>query len=393
MDGCAGCYLCGYLRRREQMMKIRLTFAALLLCWGGAATADTASGDEGSRALAALIDSLGLEASAVPARDWPGWRRPERIVVRVDEPGRLAWLQSVAPGVELVPLPTGFEPEPDLRGADALIGACSEELVSAATDLRWIQVLSAGVEHCVSVPGLLERDIRLTNMQRVAGPVMAEHVFALLLGLTRNVGHWIDAQRAAQWRRTEGGRDRMVSLRGKTLLVVGLGGIGTEVARLGHAFGMEVIATRASARQGPTYVSYVGLPHELNTLARRADVVVSTVPLTGQTRGIFDADFFGALPAGALFINVGRGGSVDTAALLDALENGQLAGAGLDVTDPEPLPADHPLWRREDVIITPHVSAGSDAGREDRWLIARENLRRYVAGEALLSVVDLERGY
>jgi phosphoglycerate dehydrogenase-like enzyme len=375
------------------MMKIRLTFAALLLCWGGAATADTASGDEGSRALAALIDSLGLEASAVPARDWPGWRRPERIVVRVDEPGRLAWLQSVAPGVELVPLLPGFETRLELQGADALIGACSEEFVSAATDLRWIQVLSAGVEHCVAVPGLLERDIRLTNMQRVAGPVMAEHVFALLLGLTRNVGHWIDAQRAAQWRRTEGGRDRMVSLRGKTLLVVGLGGIGTEVARLGHAFGMEVIATRASARQGPTYVSYVGLPHELNTLARRADVVVSTVPLTGQTRGIFDADFFGALPAGALFINVGRGGSVDTAALLDALENGQLAGAGLDVTDPEPLPADHPLWRREDVIITPHVSAGSDAGREDRWLIARENLRRYVAGEALLSVVDLERGY
>lgn len=374
-------------------MKIRLIFAVLLLCCGGAASADTAPRQDESSAIGALIDGFGLEASTVAARDWPGWRRPERVVVRVDEPARLAWLQSAAPGVELVPLLPGSDLEADLQGADALIGACSEELLAKGTELRWIQVLTAGVEHCVSVPGLVERDIRLTNMQRVAGPVMAEHVFALLLGLTRNVGHWIDAQRAAQWRRFEGGRDRMVSLRGKTLLVVGLGGIGTEVARLGHAFGMEVIATRASAREGPAFVSYVGLPHELNTLAQRADVVVNTVPLTAQTRGIFNAEFFGVLPAGALFINVGRGASVDTDALIDALESGRLSGAGLDVTDPEPLPADHPLWRREEVIITPHVSAGSDAGREDRWLIARENLRRYVEGEPLLSVVNVERGY
>ena len=185
----------------------------------------------------------------------------------------------------------------------------------------------------------------------------------------------------------------MVSLRGKTLLVAGLGGIGTEVARLGHAFEMEVIATRASSREGPEYVSYVGLPHELNTLAKRANVVVNTVPLTPQTQKIFDAGFFAALPPGAIFINVGRGGSVDTAALMAALESGRLAGAGLDVTDPEPLPGDHPLWRRKDVIITPHVSAGSDAGSEDRWLIARENLRRYVEGAPMLSVVDVQRGY
>jgi phosphoglycerate dehydrogenase-like enzyme len=371
----------------------RVSLAALALAFAGAALADLATFDNDTAGIAALIETLGLEEAGEKARDWPRWQSPERVVVRVDSFERLAWLQEAAPEVEIVPLHAGSDIAATLRGADALIGACSEDIVSSGTELRWIQVLTAGVEHCVSLPALRERDIRLSNMQRVAGPVMAEHVFALLLGLTRNLGPWIDAQRAAEWRRSELEAGRMLSLRGKTLLVAGLGGIGTEVARLGDAFGMEVIATRASGREGPDYVSYVGLPHELNELARRAQVVVNTVPLTPETRGIFDADFFAAMPAGGLFINVGRGATVDTAALIAALERGQLAGAGLDVTDPEPLPEDHPLWRRKDVIITPHVSAGSDAGREDRWLVVRENLRRYVAGEALLSVVDIERGY
>jgi len=367
--------------------------AVLLLISAGAASAEPASSARDPSDVAALIESLHLQESDEAARDWPGWRPPQRIAVWADGPERLEWLQSVAPGVELVALREGADVGAALRGAEAVIGICSEDVIAAGTDLRWVQVLTAGVERCVSIPGMVERDIRLTNMQRVAGPVMAEHVFALLLGLTRNVGTWIDAQRVGEWRRTEAERGRMVSLRGKTLLVAGLGGIGTEVARLGHAFEMEVIATRASAREGPEYVSYVGLPHELNTLAKRANVVVNTVPLTPQTQRIFDAGFFAALPPGAIFINVGRGGSVDTAALMAALESGRLAGAGLDVTDPEPLPGDHPLWRRNDVIITPHVSAGSDAGREDRWLIARENLRRYVEGAPLLSVVDVKRGY
>jgi len=375
------------------VIQVRAWLAALLLISAGAASAEPASNARSAGEVAALIESLNLQESEVAARDWPGWRPPQRIAVRAAPPERLAWLQSVAPGVELVPLEEGADLGASLRGTDAVIGTCSEEVIAGGADLRWVQVFWAGVEHCVSIPGMVERDIRLTNMQRVAGPVMAEHVFALLLGLTRNMGNWVDAQRAAEWRQHEAQQGGMISLRGKTLLVAGLGGIGTEVARLGHAFEMDVIATRASAREGPDYVSYVGLPHELNTLAKRAHVVVNTVPLTPQTQGIFDAEFFAALPPGAFFINVGRGGSVDTAALLAALESGRLAGAGLDVTDPEPLPGDHPLWRRKDVIITPHVSTGSDAGWEDRWLIVRENLRRYVEGSPLLSVVDVKRGY
>jgi phosphoglycerate dehydrogenase-like enzyme len=187
--------------------------------------------------------------------------------------------------------------------------------------------------------------------------------------------------------------DRMWSLDGRTLLVVGLGGIGTEVARRAQALGMTVIAIRNSSREGPPFVSEVGLSADLLAFARRADVIVNTLPLTAQTRGIYDKAFFDAAKHGALFINVGRGASVVTSELVAALGDGRIGGAGLDVTDPEPLPADHPLWRAPNVLITPHVSANVELGEEPRWLITRENLRRFAAGGRLLSEVDIPRGY
>jgi phosphoglycerate dehydrogenase-like enzyme len=135
------------------------------------------------------------------------------------------------------------------------------------------------------------------------------------------------------------------------------------------------------------------LPGELGRLAAEADFIVNTTPLTPETRGMFDARFFAAAKPGAFFFNVGRGGSVVQQDLVAALESGRLAGAGLDVTDPEPLPADSPLWKMSNVIITPHVSAASDLGNAARLAVAAENLGRYMAGERMLSVVDLERGY
>jgi phosphoglycerate dehydrogenase-like enzyme len=177
------------------------------------------------------------------------------------------------------------------------------------------------------------------------------------------------------------------------MLIAGLGGIGTEVGRRAHGLGMRIVATRASHRPAPDFVSQVGSPAELITLVRTADVIVDTLPLTDETRGIFDAKMFAAMKPRALFINVGRGGTVVTDELLRALNEKRLGGAGLDVTDPEPLPPAHPLWRAPNVIITPHVSSDSDIGSERHWLIARENLRRYVAGDRMLSVVDVKRGY
>jgi phosphoglycerate dehydrogenase-like enzyme len=156
---------------------------------------------------------------------------------------------------------------------------------------------------------------------------------------------------------------------------------------------MRVTATRASDRTGPDFVSYVGLPDELLKLTRDADFVVNCAPLTPQTTGIFNREFFAAMKPGAYFLSVGRGRSTVTADLIAALKSGQVAGAGLDVVDPEPLPADSPLWHLPNVIITPHISADTALADEERSALMRENLRRYVAGEPLLAVVDIARGY
>jgi phosphoglycerate dehydrogenase-like enzyme len=185
----------------------------------------------------------------------------------------------------------------------------------------------------------------------------------------------------------------MQMLDGKTLLVVGLGGIGTEVAQRAHGLGMRVIATREGGRGKPDFVDYVGQPGELLVLAARADAIVSAVPLTPQTTGLYDAQFFSVLKPQALFVNVARGGSVDTGELVKALTEHRLGGAGLDVVDPEPLPPDHPLWQAPRVLVTPHISSRSDLPGEARWTLATENLRRYARGDKMLLVVDPRRGY
>lgn len=357
--------------------------------------ADTWAADRGRDGgdVTSLIERLGLEESPLPVRERPGWQAPRKILVWNLQPAGVPALQAAAPGVELLLARNPAEAVALARDADAALGFCSEELLAAGPNIRWIQSYSAGVERCVAIPALRERDVLLTNMQRVAGPVMAEHVIAMMMSFARGLHFYIPERMAGRWTQELPATTKMLTIEGKSLLVVGLGGIGTEVARRAHALGMRVIATRASGREGPAYVSYVGLSDELHKLAGEADFVVNTTPLTPATTGLFDAKFFAAMKPGAYFLNVGRGKSVVQADLVAALQDGRLAGAGLDVTDPEPLPSDSPLWKMQNVILTPHVSARSDLGNEARFLIAIENLRRYVAGEKMLSVVDTGKGY
>jgi phosphoglycerate dehydrogenase-like enzyme len=342
---------------------------------------------------ARLIGQLGLQESAIAVSTRPGWAPPRRVVIPAADPARLAWMQEAVPGVELLPAKDRAEAARLAADADAVIGFCTPEVLAAGGRIRWIQVLSAGVERCVGIPGFTGRGIVLTNMQKIAGPVMSEHVIAFMLALTRGFASYVPLQMRGEWRDDAVPSARMWSVEGRTMLVVGLGGIGTETARRAHALGMNVIAIRNSGRHGPPFVAEVGLAPDLRAFAGRADVIVNTLPLTAETRGVFDAAFFDAAKRGALFINVGRGASVVTADLVAALADGRIGGAGLDVTDPEPLPPDHPLWRAPNVLITPHVSAEIDTGDGPRWLVARENLRRYVAGGKLLSEVDVAKGY
>ena len=370
------------------------TWAPVMLAavMAGAVACPASAGEDLADQAKPVIERLGLREAPVALRDDDAWRPPTKIVVRADAE-RIAWLQPAAPGVELVPVSTAEEAAAAVPDAQAAIGFCSEEILAAGPKLRWLQLPYAGAERCVSLPALRERDILVTNAQRVYGPEIAEHVLAMILALTRGLDRYIPAQATGVWNRGLVPEERLWELEGKTLLVVGLGGIGTEVARLGHAMGMEVIATRNSSREGPSFVSYVGLAGELPALTPKADVIVNAAPLTPATIGLFDRAFFAAMRPGAYFINVGRGQSVVTDDLVAALDEGHLGGAGLDVTDPEPLPEDHPLWRMPGVIITPHVAAGSDLRSERLWIVLRENLRRYASGGKMLSVVDVERGY
>lgn len=343
--------------------------------------------------IATLVAELGLKEGTTAARDLPGWRAPKHIVVARLSAEEIADLQAVAPGVTLHAAAQGDALANQLAEADATIGLCDAVTLAAAPKLRWIQALTVGVEHCVGVPGLAERGILLTNMQRTSGAQIAEHALALLLALTRGLPEASRQQQAGRWAEEEVLAQPMGEVGGRTMLVVGLGGIGTEVARRAHGLGMRVVATRNSSREGPDFVARVGLPDELLALAAEADVVVNAVPLTPATTNLFDRRFFAAMKPGGYFINVARGRSVVTGDLVAALREGRLAGAGLDVTEPEPLPAGHALWSMRNVVITPHVAAQSD--REDARTLAlvRENLARYVAGERLYNVVDVARGY
>lgn len=348
-----------------------------------------------------LIETLGLRASDTPMSRHPLWQ-PKKVVAMmipamgIDSPEYEKALRDAAGDVELIIDRSGsFVPSAELlQGADAVIGICATPtLTQAGEELRWIHHYFVGMDYCKGYTDKQLKEMVFTNNKRLSGPAIAEHTIAMMLSITRGLPAYQRAQAQNVWERKPGSYMAFGELSGKTMLVVGLGGIGTQIALRAHGLGMRVIATRNSSRNGPDYVEYVGLADELHTLAAKADVIVNALPLTPSTTNLFDKAFFKSARRGALFLSVGRGQSTVTADLVEALESGHLFGAGLDVTDPEPLPKDSALWGMENVIITPHISAvGIDSSRRS-MIIAAENLRRYVNGEAMLNVVDLKRGY
>jgi phosphoglycerate dehydrogenase-like enzyme len=369
----------------------------LLLCCAGVPATAAPPGGPDPEAVA-LIEALDIREAAAPVRDWPRWRKPEKVAVYL--PQRLAgqgssyreWLQPVAGDAQLVFVESAGELEVEQHDADVYIGLC-DHVTPDMAQLRWVQNYAVGIDRCTDNPRLRDGEILLTNTSAIPGPGMAEHAMTLMLMLARQMPAYYRQQLQSEWQHLPGAGNQVVEVNGKTLLVVGLGGIGRQVAQRAHGLGMRVIATRNSSREGPDYVDYVGLADEVTNLAREADVVVNITPLTAATTGMFDRDFFSAMKPTAYFINIGRGKSVVTADLVNALQRGEIAGAGLDVADPEPLPPDHPLWSLPNVLITPHSSGGSDQLQRRQRILVRENLRRYTAGEPLLNVVDVQRGY
>lgn len=251
--------------------------------------------------------------------------------------------------------------------------------------LRWVHAASAGVDTVV-FPELAASDVVVTNTRGVLDDCIAEWVLGVMLVFAKDLGTTFELQRERCWHHRDSER-----LAGKRVLVVGAGSIGGAVARLCRAAGTRVEGVARAPRSGDPDFDRVVAPDELRTALSTADFVVVCAPHTVETRGMIGAPELAALPPGARLINVGRGPVVDERALLDALRSGRLAGAALDVFDEEPLPADHPLWAMDQVIVSPHM-AGDFAGWEKAFsAVFVENFRRWTRGEPLLNVVDKAR--
>ena len=381
------------------LIAIRQVVALTLLALAIPA-ANAASAPRPAPEVAATMAKLRVEEAPRPQRDNPRWQAPRKILLIATNLQLAAQADAFAAAALMARVVTARDratAEAEAADADVIIGfnpeVCDGRILGATKQLRWLASLSAGIESCTGQPTVQAPGLLMTNMRGVDSAAIAEHAIAMVLAIAHGLDVFAANTAKGTWGQQNGGNLSMQMIEGKTLLVVGLGGIGTEVAWRGKALGMTVLATREGGSGKPDFVSYIGKPDELLALAKKADAIVSSVPLTPQTTGLYNEAFFAVLKPTAIFVNVARGGSGVTADLVKALSEHRLAGAGLDVVDPEPLPPDHPLWKAPRVLISPHTSARSDLPGDARWTLALENLRRYVAGDRMLLVVDPKRGY
>ncbi|PCL91008.1 D-2-hydroxyacid dehydrogenase [Paenibacillus lautus] len=278
-----------------------------------------------------------------------------------------------------------------VRNAEIMIGwsrSMQDEVLSADSKLKWIQAWSAGVDK-MPLRELEGKGIQLTNASGVHSVPITEHIFAMILAFNRNLHLAIRQQSNNKWD-TSG---TFTELAGKTIVIVGVGQIGSHTARVAQAFGMRTVGVRNSGKSDPNVESMYKVD-QLDEALAQGDYIVNILPLTDETRGLFNTARFSAMKDSAFFVNVGRGQTVVTADMVQALQSGALAGAGLDVFEEEPLPADHPLWNLDNVIMTPHMAGDTDRYGERAVDIFLENLKHYVNGEPLSrNVIDYSKSY
>ncbi len=275
---------------------------------------------------------------------------------------------------------------------DIFYGAPSAQLLEIAPRLKWIQAPSAGVEFVARVPDLVVSDVILTNTRGAHGPSIGEHTLALLLAMTRHIPESMEQQRRKHWERGTLYRTAR-EINGLTMGILGFGALGKGIATRAKAMEMELLAVDAQAIAGEPLIDEVWPVSRLEEMLSLSDVVVVSAPLTPGTTNLLNADMIRAIKKDAYLIVVSRGGIVDEDAVVDALESGALAGAGIDVTAQEPLPPESRLWEAPRLILTPHL-AGASAPKERRVVeIFRENLIRFQNGDPLLNVVDKSKGY
>ena len=308
--------------------------------------------------------------------------------------GDLERLQAVAPGWEVAACAGAPEQWlPTVKRAEAIIGwkpEAEEACCASGGSLRWIQAWGAGVDK-LPLGKLEQAGVIVTTASGVHPNPVSETAFAMMLAFSRKLHESVRHQRDRRWVQTAG----LGEIHGKTLGVVGVGIIGSELARLGKAFNMNVVGVRHSGAPAD-YVDTMYTADRLSELLQTSDYVVAIMPLTDETYHMFGAEQFRSMKRTAYFINVSRGATTDTEALIDALRSGEIAGAGLDVFEQEPLPSEHPLWEMDNVIMTPHNGGVTDVYYERALDIVLGNLRLYVGGATeaeLRNRVDLTKQY
>lgn len=297
-------------------------------------------------------------------------------------------LGRTSPGSRIV-APADLETDPSLV---ARIEICYSSLQPShwekAASLRWLQVKWAGVENLLELPQVMAHPAAITNVHN-HGRAISEHLWGMALMLSRNLHRAVLRQREGVW--DEALKEGLATLAGKTLCVAGLGAIGEQCALIGRAFGMRVIGIRRNPAPSSAADEVVG-PERRREAFAESRVIMLILPDTRETRAFVGPRELSVMK-GAFLLNAGRGRSVDTAALLEALAAGSVRGAGLDVTDPEPLPAGHPLWSLPNVIITPHYSGNHPGYNDEAFQVFLDNLGRWMRGEPLRNLVDKSGGY
>ncbi len=317
---------------------------------------------------------------------FPLWNAPPWVGTR---------LHQAFPSVEVIQRASYEGIEAELAQAEAAVTwSLRPEQFRLAAQLRWIHSTAAAV-HQLMFPELIASDVVVTNARGVHGPVVAEHAMALLLALAKKLPQAVRFQALRQWAQDQLWEQapRPRELRDSTLVLVGMGSIGREIAKCAAALGMRVLGVREHPERGPGEAHEVYGPEQFEEALARADYLVLAAPVTASTRALMNRERLRRMKREACLVNVGRGPLVDEAALIEALSEKRIAGAALDVFEREPLPSDSPLWKMENVLITPHTAAVTEKLWERHYELIAENLRRYLAGEPLLGLVDKSRGY
>ena len=299
------------------------------------------------------------------------------------------------PQLEVVQLPDYKRFTDEIADADmAIAWSIRGDQLNAAKKLRWIHSTAAAV-HALMSPELLASEVIVTNARAVHGPTVAEHAMALVFAMAKRLPKAAKYQAQRHWAQQEicETAPRPRDLRESTLVIVGFGSIGTALAKLARGVGMRVIAVREHPAKGSVHADVTYGFNELNRALAEGDFVVLATPVTPKTRQLMNADRLAHLKSDAYLINVGRGVLIDENALLHALHAREFAGAALDVTSEEPLPSHSPLWTMDNIFITPHTAGYAEKMWERHYVNYTENLRRFLAGESLLWIVDKHAGY